>query len=166
MNSIAELKEKFLLLDNSEKKLLLIGCLFVLLLLLYLAVYKPMYNSISSLQQSNIKNQELLVWMTQSAASIKKSSAGANKAQSRSGQSLNQIINNTASKAKISISRSQPRDNDQHQIWLDQVVFNELLLWLDVLQKDYGILVHNINLGSSDKSGTVRVNLTLQDSGS
>jgi len=166
MSNINELKAKFASLEGREKKLLMTGTLVVLIFLVYLTAYKPMVTSISSLKQSNIENQQLLVWMTQSAASIKKSTGGGNKAKSRNGRSLNQLINSAASKAKISISRSQPRDNNQHQIWLDQVVFSELLLWLDVLQKDYGIFVNNINLGASDKSGTVRVNLTFQDSGS
>jgi len=166
MSNFSDLKDKYNSLESQEKKLLTFAGIFVIVFLAYFAMYQPMASSISNLQKSNTENQKLLIWMTQSAASIKKSAGGSNKAKSRGGRSLNQLINSTASKAKISISRSQPRDNNQYQIWLDQVVFNELLLWLVQLQTDYGIFVSSINLGTSDKSGLVRVNLTFQDSGS
>jgi len=146
--------------------MLLAGSLFAVVFLTYLLAYKPMTSSIISTQKSNVDNEKLLVWMTQSAATIKRSTGSSGKTTSRRGRSLNQLINSTASKTNISISRSQPRDNNQYQIWLDQVVFNELLVWLDLLQKEYGIYVSNINLGTSDNSGSVRVNLTFQDSGS
>ncbi len=166
MISLSDLKDKYNALESQEKKLLTFAGIFVIVFLVYFAIYQPMASSISSLQKANTESQKLLIWMSQSAATIKKSTGGSNKAKSRGGRSLNQLINSTASKAKISISRSQPRDNNQYQIWLDQVVFNELLLWLDKLQMDYGIFVSNINLGTSDKSGFVRVNLTFQDPGS
>lgn len=166
MSNFSTLKDKYNHLEGQEKKLLIFAGIFLTIFLFYFAVYQPMASSISSLQKSNSENQKLLIWMSQSAASIKGSTGGSKRAKSRGGRSLNQLINSTASRAKISISRSQPRDNNQYQIWLDQVVFNELLLWLDQLQKDYGIFVSNINLGTSDKSGFVRVNLTFQDSGS
>jgi len=166
MSSLSDLKDKYNSLESQEKKLLTFAGIFVIVFLTYFVIYQPMASSISSLQKSNTESQKLLIWMTQSAATIKQSAGGSNKAKSRGGRSLNQLINSTASKAKISISRSQPRDNNQYQIWLDQVVFNELLLWLVKLQTDYGIFVSNINLGTSDKSGLVRVNLTFQDPGS
>ena len=166
MSVITELTEKYNSLESREKRILLSGALFVLLFIIYALIYKPMTSSIDRLQQSNINNQDLLVWMTQSVANIKATSGGGKKADKRRGRSLNQVINSTASSAKIAISRSQPRDNKQYQIWLDQVVFNDLLLWLNVLQSDYGVFVSNINLGTTDKKGYVRVNLTFQDAGS
>ncbi len=166
MSNLNDLKDKYNSLDSQEKKLLTFAGIFVIVFLTYFTIYQPMATSITNLQKSNTESQKLLIWMSQSAATIKKSTGGSNKAKSRGGRSLNQLINSTASKAKISISRSQPRDNNQYQIWLDQVVFNELLLWLVKLQTDYGIFVSNINLGTSDKSGLVRVNLTFQDPGS
>ena len=162
----AEMIEKFNTLESREKKILLSGIVFVLLFVSYAFIYNPLSTSIEGLQQDNIDKQQLLVWMTESAASIKSSSTAGNKGSKRGARSLNEIINSSASSAKITISRSQPRDNSRYQIWLDQVVMNDLLLWLNVLQNDYGVFVNNINLGSTDKKGFVRVNLTFQDTGS
>lgn len=166
MSSIEQLTDRFNSLESRERKMLLMGLLTLLLIIIYSLIYKPVISSIASLQKSNVENQQLLVWMAQSAATIKNSSGGANKANKRAGHSLNEVINSTASSTKITISRSQPRDNNQYQIWLDQIVFNELLVWLAVLQNDYGVFVSNINIGTTDKKGYVRVNLTFQDAGS
>ena len=166
MSIIKELTDKFKTLENREQKILVSGLIFVVLFIVYSLIYKPMTSSIDSLQKSNVENQQLRLWMAESAAAIKNSSGTKSSTNKRRGRSLNEVINSTASTVKISISRSQPRDNNQYQIWLDQIVFNELLVWLNVLQKDYGVFVSNINLGTTDKKGLVRVNLTFQDSGS
>ena len=166
MSIINELKDKYNTLEASERKMLTFGSVFVVFFFVYALLYKPMVNAIDRLEKSNATQQELLVWMKQSVASLSGKTSGRNAIDKRRGRALNVVINTTASSARLNISRSQPRDNKQYQIWLDQVVFNDLLRWLDVLQKDYGIFVSNINLSTTDEKGKVRVNLTFQDSGS
>ncbi|MCP3673792.1 MAG: type II secretion system protein M [Gammaproteobacteria bacterium] len=166
MSVMTELTDKFKAMENREQKILVSGLIFVLLFIVYSMIYKPMTSSIGSLQKSNAENQQLRIWMAESVAAIKNSSGSKSNTNKRRGRSLNEVINSTASDAKISISRSQPRDNNQYQIWFDQIVFNELLVWLNVLQTDFGVYVSNINLGTTNKNGLVRVNLTFQDIGS
>jgi len=166
MSSIEQLKDQFNGLEARERKMLMLGVVAVVIFLIYALIYKPMNNSISQLQKSNATNQTLLVWMTKSAAALKRTSGKVNKVDKRRGRNMNVVINTTASSANISISRSQPRDNKQYQIWIDEVLFNDLLLWLNILQNDYGVIVSNINLGTTGNIGQVKVNLTFQDSGS
>jgi general secretion pathway protein M len=165
MSFVTDLLNKYHALDNREKKILISGILVVSIFIIYTLMFKPLNDSINHLEKSNASNQQLLEWMTQSVASIKGSSSSKSVSK-RNGRSLNVIINTTASSSSISISRSQPRDNNQYQIWLDKAMFKDLLLWLNVLQKDYGIFVSTINLGVTEIKGQVRVNLTFQDSGS
>ena len=165
MSSFTDLMNKYHMLESREKKILNSGILVVSIFIIYTLIFKPMKDSIVRLEKSNANNQQLLEWMTKSVASIKGSSSGTNTSK-RKGRSLNVIINTTASRARISISRSQPRDNNQYQIWLDKAMFKDLLLWLNILNKDYGIFVSSINLGVTEVKGQVRVNLTFQDSGS
>jgi general secretion pathway protein M len=165
MSAFTDFMDKYRGLDSREKKILNSGIIIVSIFIIYTLIYKPMNETIIRLEKSNASNQQLLEWMTQSVASIK-GSTSSNNASKRNGRSLNVIINTTASSSSISISRSQPRDNNQYQIWLDKAMFNDLLLWLSVLQKDYGIFVSTINLGVTEVKGQVRVNLTFQDSGS
>ncbi|PCJ49383.1 MAG: hypothetical protein COA74_05860 [Gammaproteobacteria bacterium] len=165
MSYLTILKDKYQSLDAREQKILAAGILVVSIFILYTLIFKPMNDSISHLEKSNASNQQLLAWMAKSVASIKGTSSG-NNVNKRKGRSLNVIINTTASSAQISISRSQPRDNKQYQIWLDKAMFKDLLLWLNILHKDYGIYVNSINLSVTDIKGQVRVNLTFQDAGS
>jgi len=165
MSNFSDLMVSYHTLENREKKILGAGILVVSIFIIYMFIFKPMSDSIIRLEKSNTTNQQLLEWITHSVASLKGSSSTSSVSK-RNGRSLNVIINTTASSAQISISRSQPRDNNQYQIWLDKAMFNDLLLWLNVLQKDYGIFVSSINLGVTEVKGQVRVNLTFQDSGS
>jgi len=166
MNGLRQLTENFNALESRERKMLTLGMLVVVIFIIYGLIYKPMNGAINRLQSSNQSNQELLLWMSKSVASIKGTSASGSKVDKRRGRSMNVIINTTASSAKITISRSQPRDNNQYQIWIDQVAFNEMLVWLNQLQQDYKINVSNINIGTTESRGQVRVNLTFLDSGS
>ena len=127
------------------------------------AQLKNLNNKQVSLSEANVSDMELLIWMKQSAAQIKSSGGNAQETRRR-GRNLNQILNSTSGVSQIAISRSQPRDNQQHQIWLDEVEFNQLLRWLSELQNDYGVFVSNLNLSSSPKTGYVRANITFQDS--
>ena len=163
MSLFSDLSNKYNALESREQSILLSGAVVVSIFILYVAIYKPMNDSIVKLEQSTVSKQKLVSWMTESVSAIK-GSATSNGTSKRNGRSLNVIINTTASQAKISISRSQPRDNKQYQIWLDTVLFNDLLVWLNTLQKDYGIYVQAINIGATDSDGQVRINLTFQDS--
>ncbi|MFT5450643.1 MAG: general secretion pathway protein M [Enterobacterales bacterium] len=165
MSSFTDVMTKYQALESREKRILNSGILVLSIFIIYTLLYKPMNDSIIRLEKSNVSNQQLLEWMTQSVASIKGSTSSKSLSK-RNGRSLNVIINTTASSSRISISRSQPRDNNQYQIWLDKAIFNDLLLWLNILHKDYGIFVSSINLGVTETDGQVRVNLTFQDSGS
>jgi len=165
MSTVKELKAKFFALDNSEQKTLMLGAVVVSLFILYSLIYKPLDNSVVQLTESNAKNQELLVWMKQSVIQLKGKGAGSTTGSKRGSRSLNEVINTSAANAKISISRSQPRDNNQYQIWLDKVAFNNLVDWLQVLTRDFGIAVNSINLVKTDTDGLVRVSITFQDFG-
>jgi len=165
MSTLNELKSKFFALDNSEQKTVIVGILFVVLFLLYIVVYKPMNSTLTQLQQSNVKNQELLIWMKESVAQLKGSGKGKNSANKRGNRSLSEVINTSAASAKVSISRSQPRENNQYQIWLDKVVFDDMVDWIERLTRDYGVAVNSVNLGATDSNGMVRASITFHDFG-
>ena len=166
MSSLDVFKNKYKGLESREQKSLIAGIVFVLFFILNTVIYKPMTSSIEQLKKSNADNSKLLVWMAQSANQIKNSAGSIKSNSNGAGRSLNEIINSTASKKAITISRSRPRNNNQYQIWMDKVSFNDLLGWLNTLQNDYAVYVTSINLASSEQGGIVRVNLTFQGSDS
>lgn len=162
MNLIEPAKAKYQSLDKRERQVLTIGAIALVILLVFNLVYRPLASAQQELSLANQQNRELLIWMKQAVMQIQQSASDTSLEQ-RAGRNLNQILNSSASRYAISISRSQPRDNNQHQIWLDEVEFNQALTWINQLQSNYGIYVSSINLTAADKKGFVRANITFQD---
>jgi general secretion pathway protein M len=162
MSVIEQAKAKYQSLDKRERQVLTFGVIALSILLIFNLVYRPLATAQQDLTAANEQDKALLIWMKQAVMQIQQAGTD-NSLEQRAGRNLNQILNSSASRYGISISRSQPRDNNQHQIWLDEVEFDKALTWINQLQNSYGIYVSSINLTTSEKKGFVRANITFQD---
>ncbi len=163
MSQWQELKEWFQALEQREQHVLIGAGLVVGILLVYLLAFRPLSNSLSNVQSSYQSQQALRDWMQVQVEQLKQSSGNAGSQTNRGNRSVNVLINQTAGANQIQISRSQPRGDNQYQIWLDKVTFRQLMTWLNDLQTNYGIFVYSINISKAEEGGQVRVNLTFQD---
>ena len=127
------------------------GGVFIIFVLV-MGIFRPLNNAIERAEKSQIKQQELLVWVDESIVKLK---AAGNK-QIESNQNLSQVVNSTRSRYDISISKMQPSDSSL-RLTLDSVEFNQLIEWLDELVNQHGLRVENLDLSRDDKSGYVRV---------
>ena len=161
MTQIEELQARFNALEKREQNLLTLAAVVVSICLVYLVLYKPLAGSVAQLQASHVSQTNLRDWMELQVAQLKASgTSGATRVSSN--KSLSTIINETAAANQIQISRSQPRPDNQYQIWLDKVTFNQLVTWLNSMQNDHGIFVQTVNISSTDNNGEVRVSLSFQ----
>ena len=163
MEQFQALKARFDELDQREQYLLMLAALVIAVLIFVSAVYRPISGSLESARSAYHSQTELRNWMQRQVSQIKQSTNTSASASKRGNRSASVVINQAASQNSIQISRSQPRNNNQYQIWLEDVPFNQLMVWLNSLQSDYGIHVHAINISRAEDNGKVRVNLTFQD---
>ena len=56
---------------------------------------------------------------------------------------------------KIAISRMQPQ-GEELQVWIDQAPFNDVLSWLQSLEK-IGVSILDIDITASDLPGQVKI---------
>jgi len=149
-----KLKIMFLQLSGREQRLVIISAIFVLVAIFYWGIWSPLNTSIER-GQTTVKNQtELLAWVQKNAnRAVQLRSSGGNKA-SFSG-SLPQAVNQSASRMKIAISRMQPQ-GDELQVWIDQAPFNDVLSWLQSLEKT-GVSILDIDIAESDLPGQVKI---------
>lgn len=164
MEQLQELKQRYAQLEKREQNLLLAAGLVAAVCLFYLIIFKPLNSSVTQLKKSQIEQQRLKSWMQQQVATVKTKGSKTNTGTARGNQSLSVLINKTASSLSLQISRSQPRDNKQYQIWLEDVPYKTLLKWINTLQTQYGINVYSINISSTDNKAVVRANLIFEDS--
>ena len=149
-----KLKSTFLQLSDREQRLVIISAVLVLVAIFYWGIWSPLNTSLER-DQTAVKNQtELLDWVQKNAnRAVQLRSGGVNKA-SFSG-SLPQVVNQSANSMKIAISRMQPQ-GDELQVWIDQAPFNDVLSWLQSLEKT-GVSILDMDIVASDLPGQVKI---------
>ena len=163
MEKLQALKARFEELEQREQYLLIVAAIVIGIFIFVSLIYRPLSSSLDSARNAYYSQNELREWMQVQVTQLKQSSSSSGSTSKRGNRSASVVINQAASQTSIQISRSQPRSNNQYQIWLEDVPFNQLMVWLNSLQSDYGIHVHAINISRAEDNGKVRVNLTFQD---
>ncbi|MCQ8891683.1 type II secretion system protein M [Pseudoalteromonas carrageenovora] len=139
-------------LKEQEQQLVMIAGGVFIIFVLVMGIFRPLNNAIEKAQQSQIKQQELLVWVDESIAKLK----AAGNTNVVSNTNLSQVVNSTRGRYQIDISKMQPSTGSL-RLTLDSVEFNQLIEWLDELVNQHGLKVENLDLSRDDKSGYVRV---------
>jgi general secretion pathway protein M len=133
---------------------------FALLMIIIFGLIMPVNEFNDKAQTRYIDQLETLNWM-QANQSLVKTSVAASKLRDP-GQSLLGISNKTAKSYGLAFKRYQPVDDNGLNLWLENVSFNNLILWLERLNKKYGITVKEISVDREDQKGQVNVRLFLQ----
>ena len=161
------MKEWFNNLDQRERRTLISGVVLLVVLILYLAVWEPLANKTQSLRKANQENHQLVDWMEQSADEARQFGRKAGGPSGRSkDQSLLGIVDRTAKQAKLgkSVKRVQPDGKTKARVWLENVVFNDMIKWLEGLQHREGIRIDTTVIEKQDEPGLVNARLVLEAS--
>jgi general secretion pathway protein M len=137
--------------EQEQQLVMAAGGVFIIFVLV-MGVFRPLNNAIEKAQQSQIKQQELLVWVDESIVKLK----AAGNTSVASNKNLSQVVNSTRGRYQINISKMQPSTGSL-RLTLDSVEFNQLIEWLDELVNQHGLKIENLDLSRDDKSGYVRV---------
>jgi general secretion pathway protein M len=140
-------------LAEREQKLVLAGAIFGVIFLFYLTIWAPLNASLSTQKVGLQADRSNLVWVQEKAARAQILRQSSN--QNSYGGSLTQLINQTTRSAGIPVSRMQPQ-GDELQVSIDQIAFNDLLTWLDGLEKR-GVKVILSDVSEVDAQGFVQV---------
>lgn len=141
------------------------------ILLFYAFVWYPLQNGLSELRQSVVSLRNDVAWMRQAADDVKRLSAAAEQdgqdAPARD-ESLLVLVDRTARTAGLgsAVKRVEPQSNNQLQVSLEQVSFDQMIRWLGDLEQDYGVAIVNAVVDRQAESGRVDARLVLQGGGS
>ena len=148
------MKEKWQSLNQREQHLVLVMAVVIVIFVLYLLIWRPLNNSISTQQYNIAKQEELLIWINEKQAEYQ---LAQNFNQSKnSNNSLSSVINSTSARNKIVISRIQPQ-GDEILVTIDEIAFNSLMDWLKEMSVAEGVIIKAIDLARTDTKGVVKV---------
>ena len=149
-----KLKSMFLQLSEREQRLVAISAALVFVAIFYWGIWSPLNMSLEQ-DKKAVENQiELLAWVQKNANKAVQLRSGGDNKNVFSG-SLPQAVNQSANSLKIAISRMQPQ-GEELQVWIDQAPFNDILSWLQALEKT-GISVLDIDIAESGLPGQVKI---------
>lgn len=148
------MKERWLQLNLREQRLVIAMASVVLVFILYSMIWAPLNDNIDAVTKKVERRQELLTWI-QKSTTIYKNAVGSGASNNRN-TSLSSLVNKTASRNNIAITRMQPQ-GENIQVWIDEVPFDNLLKWLEQLSTKEGLKVKSIDITNAEQTGVVKI---------
>lgn len=150
---MSQIKTWYAGLQEREQKLVLVMSVLIGIFLFYSLIWQPLNNAVESQQKKVAKQEELLLYVEENIARIQQLKRSGSRKVSGS---LSSVVNRSVNRFNVSVSRMQPQ-GDTLQVWLDEVVFSDLLEWLDHLTLTEGLVIKSVDIGDGDEPGIVRV---------
>lgn len=134
---------------------------------LYLLVWEPWQDSLERLRGTVAARRADVAWMRQAAADLQRlQSAGeAPQATARGGRSLLTVVDQSARSAGLSqaVKRVEPQGGDKVRVWLEQAGFDEMIRWVNVLEREQGVRVDSAVVERHADAGRVDARLVLRE---
>lgn len=158
--AIQRLSRRFNNLARREQLALIILTVFTAIMVLIYGVMMPANDYKQRAEQNYRSALDTLSWMEENKPLV---SQNFSMHEARDpGQSLLGIANQTSKSFRLSFKRYQPVGENGLSLWLDAVSFNNVVLWLERLDKRYNIIVKEIAVDREESKGLVNVRLVLQ----
>lgn len=135
-----------------EKGMLLAAAVFLFSAGYYVLIWQPLNERIG--QQETILQQ--LMAMNARLKSAAPDILSARKSSTTTPAQVSRVLSDSASEHSVVIKRIAER-GENIQVWIEPVVFNDLLNWLNKLNKKHTLRVTQIDVGAGDKPGIVNV---------
>lgn len=131
----------------------------------YFMVWQPsqnyLYNSRAEAEQAYAD----LVWMKENelrAKQLARQNRTSNVQDQLSGRSLLSVVSSSAQKFGVELQRFEPRGDNRVNVWLDEVSFNQMMLWIGELDGRFGVRVEQITVEKTDQPGNVSARMSFQ----
>ena len=157
------MKEWFDGLETRERYILIGGGVASFFIILYFMIWSPFITKMVTLEKSIIEHEENIVWMREAAQKAKTLKKQNPTARSSSGGSLLAVIDRTAKSSKLgkAVKRIRPDGQNKAQVWLEDAEFDDVVRWLENLQKQQNITLETSVIEKQSKPGIVNARLVF-----
>ncbi|MDX9768156.1 MAG: type II secretion system protein M [Ectothiorhodospiraceae bacterium] len=152
-------------LSTREQAWVAVGALFLLLVLPYLLIWEPYVKQGEALERRVQQQRSDIAWMQAAAQEAKTLRAQTGATQTRDGQSLLGVVDRTAKLRGLgdAVRRVQPEAQGATvRVWLENARFNDLLLWIDGLEREQRVRVSSFVVDRLPTPGLVNARITLE----
>lgn len=164
MKAFAEARLWFTGLELRERAILLLGAAVLLISILYVAVIEPFANARQALAERVLHKQETAAWMRDAAIEVQKLQGALPKTHANT-TSLLATVDSTAKAAGLgsAVRNLQQDDNGATvRVRLEGAAFDDMVSWLNALQRQFGITATQLTVDRADAAGTINASLSLE----
>jgi type II secretory pathway component PulM len=156
-----KLRNWFNHLPRREQNFLLAGFIALLFYLVYGVFYSGLVDGRDRLRKQNAADMQTLAWMKEASATIRslRGASGVGGIAGGEGKTLSQLSEMAARRADLRITRFQPKEDVEAQVWLDNAEFDKLVVFISGLEMEYGLSIHEVTINASGGPGLVNVRL-------
>ncbi|MBT3015104.1 MAG: type II secretion system protein M [Candidatus Thiodiazotropha sp. (ex Clathrolucina costata)] len=150
-----------------EHMALIIGAAAILLLLVYLLLWRP-FNQALDKKALLVESQQLtLNWMQDNLDLVKNLRSQQRGKSAGSNDALLTLVDRTAKKIRLrqQIQRIKPQGDNAVQLWIEEAPFDTIIKWLGQLTQTHAIEIDSLTIDRQDKPGLVNARLVLQREG-
>ncbi|RLW69379.1 MAG: general secretion pathway protein GspM [gamma proteobacterium symbiont of Stewartia floridana] len=161
------MKQWWLSKTPQEHLAMIVGGTAVLLLLIYLIVWRPFQQSLEQ-KALLVKSQEsTLQWMKDNADLVKNMRNDQPAKVAASNEALLTLVDRTAKRVQLrqQIKRIKPQGDDSVQLWVEQAAFDTLIRWLGQMTQEYALNIESLNIDRQDAPGLINARVVLQRGG-
>lgn len=156
-------RDRYQALETRERRFLVAAVVAIMVTILYLAVIEPLFEYRGRLE-SGIQNQrEQVAWMRGAVEVLRQRGPVTQPRARNSNGSLLALADSSARSAGLSqpLKRIQQDGNDAVRVRLESASFDQLILWLDQLERRHGVIASEMSVDRADREGLVNASLTL-----
>lgn len=157
---LLDLRRRFDSLEKREQSALLLLSGFLVILVFYFAVWSPLNGYVTDSQLNHDRHLKLLTYLRSTEEEAKAAARGGNRPSA--GRNILTSVSRTAQTIGINPSRMQPEGSGAVSVWFEAVPFTQLMLWLERLESQQGIVVRQISIDQRDEPGQVSARLVLR----
>ena len=153
--------------SERERFALVVGASFVVLALIYALIVHPLQVNYARYGKEIRKKEQLLVWMRESAREVQKLAASGKSVAAVGTGSPLALVDRTARRFSLAsgLKRVEPVDNNGVKVWLEGVLFADVISWARVLETKYAVEIDAVSFDTPQDAGIVNARITFRRRG-
>lgn len=146
--------------SSRDQMMLLVGGVFVVVYLLFVAVLGPVHDMRDAEVRKNTALRGSLERVKELAAKVMEKNA-ANAGQQRAS-SIESVVQRSLGPSQLTVSAMNAEGSNGVRLRFDDAAFDRVLKWLHEMEVNNGLKIKDLNVNPTNTPGLVNVNLRME----
>lgn len=160
-DQIAQWQKKWQNLPANDRRALSVLGLFAAGVFIIFGLFQPAKDFFERAQSGALASRELVEWINNQKPQLQRLQSAVAKTNPQTEGTLLQRATTVAKSRKIEIKRFEPEGDTRIRLWIDEVRYQDLQLWLDDLLQQK-VVIRSLNIDALGDAGMVSSRLTLE----